>query len=181
MESVNLKTGLPCCPGRPQGDHGGLQGLPRSLWARSQPKTPGRNRDLPPGGVRPGGAGSAHPMCNTGPGCWAAATAVGPRAPSRRDQHHRRLRLGCWGIYSAASELMSTWVKRRHNRGDARRPLCGISGHHVAFTAMLPLNRKPPAPRKARCGSKGHEVLTREPAPVLIGSRWLLRAGSGAG
>ena len=28
---------------------------------------------------------------------------------------------------------------------------------------------------------EGHEVLTREPAPVLIGSRWLLRAGSGAG
>jgi hypothetical protein len=29
--------------------------------------------------------------------------------------------------------------------------------------------------------TEGHEVLTREPAPVLIGSRWLLRAGSGAG
>jgi len=28
--------------------------------------------------------------------------------------------------------------------------------------------------------TEGHEVLTREPAPVLIGSRWLLRAGSGA-
>src|SRR5262245_44883108 len=33
--------------------------------------------------------------------------------------------------------------------------------------------------REARCGSKGHEVLTREPASVLIGSPWLLRAGSG--
>jgi hypothetical protein len=29
--------------------------------------------------------------------------------------------------------------------------------------------------------TEGHEGLTREPAPVLIGSRWLLRAGSGAG
>ena len=43
-----------------------------------------------------------------------------------------------------------------------------------AFTARAPAE-------EARCGSKGHEVLTREPAPVLIGSRWLLRAGSGAG
>ena len=34
---------------------------------------------------------------------------------------------------------------------------------------------------RAAIGSKGHEVLTREPAPVLIGSRWLMRAGSGAG
>ena len=32
-----------------------------------------------------------------------------------------------------------------------------------------------------RDAAEGHEVLTREPAPVLIGSRWLLRAGSGAG
>ncbi|MGC2409669.1 MAG: hypothetical protein WA441_06680 [Methyloceanibacter sp.] len=29
--------------------------------------------------------------------------------------------------------------------------------------------------------TEGHEILTREPAPVLIGFRWLLRAGSGAG
>jgi hypothetical protein len=28
--------------------------------------------------------------------------------------------------------------------------------------------------------TEGHEVLTREPAPVLIGSGWLLCAGSGA-
>ena len=29
--------------------------------------------------------------------------------------------------------------------------------------------------------TEGHEVLTREPAPVLMGSGWLLRAGGGAG
>ena len=29
--------------------------------------------------------------------------------------------------------------------------------------------------------TEGHEVLTREPAPVLLPSRWLLRAGSGVG
>jgi hypothetical protein len=28
---------------------------------------------------------------------------------------------------------------------------------------------------------EGHWDLTREPAPVLIGCRWLLRPGSGAG
>ena len=28
---------------------------------------------------------------------------------------------------------------------------------------------------------KRHEALTRERSPVLIGARWLLRAGSGAG
>jgi hypothetical protein len=28
---------------------------------------------------------------------------------------------------------------------------------------------------------EGHEVLAREPAPVLIGCRWLLRACIGAG
>jgi hypothetical protein len=29
--------------------------------------------------------------------------------------------------------------------------------------------------------TEGHEILTREPAPVLIGFRRLLRAGSGVG
>jgi hypothetical protein len=29
--------------------------------------------------------------------------------------------------------------------------------------------------------TEGHEVLTRETAPVLIGSGWLLRPGSGGG
>jgi hypothetical protein len=29
--------------------------------------------------------------------------------------------------------------------------------------------------------TEGHEVLTPEPEPGLIGSRWFLRAGSGAG
>ena len=29
--------------------------------------------------------------------------------------------------------------------------------------------------------TEAHEVLARDPDPVLIGSEWLLRAGSGAG
>ena len=60
-------------------------------------------------------------------------------------------------------------------------PNSAKSEHHVVFTARLPTEQEILRAMKARCGSKGHEVLTREPAPVLIGSRWLLRAGSGAG
>ena len=55
------------------------------------------------------------------------------------------------------------------------------SGHHVAFTARAPAEQEILRAMRGAMRQQGHDVLTREPAPVSIGSRLLLRAGSGAG
>ena len=73
-----------CCPGRPQGDHGGFQAHPGAFGR-------GRNRRLRvargtcSGGVRPGWPYAAYPWRRSGRGCRSAATAVHgvPKAPGR--------------------------------------------------------------------------------------------------
>jgi len=57
----------------------------------------------------------------------------------------------------------------------------GVRQPHSCLHGEVPNEQEILRAMKARCGREGHEVLTREPEPVLIGSRWLLRAGSGAG
>ena len=119
-ESVNLKTGLPAARATPRRSWR-PSSLPRTLWARSQPTTPGRRRGLPRRSTA-----RLDPL-RLSLEAFRARTPVrhrhrptrpksprpsfGPRGQSRRDEHHRRphlglrLRLECWGVYSADSEL----------------------------------------------------------------------------
>ncbi len=112
MESVNLKTGLPAAPGDPKAimeafkptqeplgavatdDAGSRRGLPRRSTARlalRRLSLESFRAEMPVHRHR-------RPRCPKSP-----RPAYGRRGPPRRDHHQRRLRLACWGVYSAAS------------------------------------------------------------------------------
>jgi hypothetical protein len=73
--------------------------------------------------------------------------------PSRREQHHRRLRLGCWGVSSAGSELNVRWVISGNDVRPASCPFFPskqtfVSAEHVCFVPRAVL-MFPPAPDEA--------------------------------
>jgi hypothetical protein len=73
--------------------------------------------------------------------------------PSRREQHHRRLRLGCWGVSSAGSELNVRWVISGNDVRPASCPFFPskqtfVSAEHVWFVPRAVL-MFPPAPRRS--------------------------------